>query len=286
MSKKRDKEIVKKTHVILLWMTLILVVDLMVGTLITKSFIYILLSIIYFLLYLCYSFYISIKEVVDMWKNEPFGAFTNLLAVILIGIPILFVSVNNQNILADSIKSFYAVAVGIGINYIIDSVIKFVEPEIQNDKEKKLMTKKGAFTKILFNAIYISEYATFVLLEQINLDLFKPLKKCDFLYTIFEWLSKQSNWVKIFSLTIVLFVILMGLAIVSMELIRKELKNEMTNETDILKNEIKNDIKEELSTILEFKKSIMRINEDIINGITQSHNQLQEELQKLDIKKR
>lgn len=275
MSKKRDKEI---THVILLYMTLIFVVDLIIGILITQSSTYILFSIIYFLLYFFYSSFIFLKEVVDMWRNEPFGAFTNLLAVILIGIPILFVSVNDQNILADSIKSFYAIAVGIGINYIIDSVIKFVESEIQNDKEKELLTKKGAFTKIIFNVIYISEYAAFVLLEQINLNLFKPLQqRWDFLYRIFEWLSKQSNWLKIFSITMVLFIILMGIAIVSMELIRKELKNEMTNQTDILKTKVKT----KLNLVSELTKTIKESNEDIVIELENIESKLNEELENL-----
>ena len=259
-------------------MTLIFVVDLIIGILITQSSTYILFSIIYFLLYFFYSSFIFLKEVVDMWRNEPFGAFTNLLAVILIGIPILFVSVNDQNILADSIKSFYAIAVGIGINYIIDSVIKFVESEIQNDKEKELLTKKGAFTKIIFNVIYISEYAAFVLLEQINLNLFKPLQqRWDFLYRIFEWLSKQSNWLKIFSITMVLFIILMGIAIVSMELIRKELKNEMTNQTDILKTKVKT----KLNLVSELTKTIKESNEDIVIELENIESKLNEELENL-----
>lgn len=274
---KKNKEIVKKTHVKLLYMTLIFAIDLIIGIFFTQSFIYILLSIIYFLIYLCYSFYIFIKELVDMWKNEPFAVFTNSLAVILIGIPILFVSINEQNILADSIKSFYAVAVGIGINYIIDSVFKFIEPEIQNDKEKGLLTKKGAFTKILFNTIYISEYAGFVLLEQINLNLFKPLQQWAFLYGLFEWFSKQSNWLKIFSLAIVLFVILMGIAIVSMELIRKELKNQTTNETDILQTKVQT----KLDLVSELTNTIKESNEDIIIELENIESKLNEELENL-----
>ena len=83
-----------------------------------------------------------------------------------------------------------------------------------------------------------------------------------------------------------IFLILMGIVIVCMNLIRSELKKESNNQTVILKNKIRDEIKEELSTISELKNSIKRTNEDIVNGLTQSHNQLQEELQKLDTKKK
>ena len=83
-----------------------------------------------------------------------------------------------------------------------------------------------------------------------------------------------------------IFLILMGIVIVCMNLIRSELKKESNNQTVILKNKIRDEIKEELSKISELKNSIKRTNEDIVNGLTQSHNQLQEELQKLDTKKK
>ena len=50
-------------------------------------------------------------------------------------------------------------------------------------------------------------------------------------------------------------------------------------------SEIRDTINEELRMTSEIKNTIKQTIEDIINGLTQCHKQLQEELKKLDTKK-
>jgi hypothetical protein len=239
LGKKSNKVHTKNSDILILKLTLGFVSLLISGFWFSQNYLYILITVLYFLGYFIYCTYIFIKDVKDMWKNEPFSAFTNLLAVLFLGLPILIISVTNQNILSDSIKLFYTIAIGIGINSVIDGVIKFIEPEFENNSANKLLTKKAAFMKILFNSIYISEYAAFVFLEQIQLSFFEPLKQNDWMYKIFETLYRWSNWFKIFFLCMVFFLIIMSIATSTMNLIRKEFKNEMNKQTYIGKSKFK-----------------------------------------------
>ena len=252
------------------------------GTRLSNNYFFVFTVLFYFLIYLIFCLYIFVIEVIDSFKKEPYNTFIFSWAVIFISVPIVIASFIDSSNLADSIKSFYAVSVGIGINYVIDSTIKYIESEIKNDSEKISLTKKASFTKILFNVIYISEYITFILLERIQLTDFEFLKNKSVFYTLY----KLPIFLKLVCISMAIFLILMGIVIVCMNLIRSELKKESNNQTVILKNKIRDEIKEELSTISELKNSIKRTNEDIVNGLTQSHNQLQEELQKLDTKKK
>lgn len=278
--KKNDKIVTKKSDTLILLATLGFVVDLIVGIWFSQYFLYMLFTVIYFLGYFVYCTYNFFKEIKDMWKNEPFGVIAILLAVTFLGIPILFISVTNQNILSDSIRLFYTVAIGIGINYVIDGVFKLIEPEIKNTSAKTLLTKKAAFTKILFNAIYISEYAAFVFLENIQLCFFEPLKRWDLVYKLFEFLYQFANWFKILFLTIVFFVIIMSIAIRTQNLIKKELENEMDNQTDILIEKVQTKltlVSELKSTIEEIKKS----NDDVMNELEKIESEFKTELEDL-----
>ncbi|MDU4454345.1 MAG: hypothetical protein E7I91_06905 [Streptococcus mitis] len=260
----------------------IIVLIMFLGTRLSNNYFFVFTVLFYFLIYLIFCLYIFVIEVIDSFKKEPYNTFIFSWAVIFISVPIVIASFIDSSNLADSIKSFYAVSVGIGINYVIDSTIKYIESEIKNDSEKISLTKKASFTKILFNVIYISEYITFILLERIQLTDFEFLKNKSVFYTLY----KLPIFLKLVCISMAIFLILMGIVIVCMNLIRSELKKESNNQTVILKNKIRDEIKEELSTISELKNSIKRTNEDIVNGLTQSHNQLQEELQKLDTKKK
>lgn len=248
MGKKSNNVYTKNSDILILKLTLGFVVLLISGIWFSQNFSYILITVLYFLGYFIYCTYIFIKDVKDMWKNEPFSAFTDLLAVFFLGLPILIVSLTNQNILSGSIQLFYTIAVGIGINSVIDGVIKFIEPEFKNNSANKSLTKKAAFMKILFNSIYISEYAAFVFLEQIQFCFFEPLKQEDWLYKIFKTLYRWPNWVKIFFLCMVFFLILMSIATSAMNLIRKEFKNDMNKQTYIGKSKFKYRINHSVGT--------------------------------------
>ena len=212
-----------------------------------------------------------------MWKNEQSNAVTNFLAVLFLVSPILIVSVINQNISSDSVKLFYTVAIGIGINSIFDSVIKSIEPEIENNSAKELLAKKSASMKIFFNSIYISGYTAFVVLELVQLSLFEQFTQSDWMYMIFQLLYRIPYSFKLFLLNMVFISILMTIASWIRKLIRNELKNEMKNQIDIEKTRLE----KLLSIVSEIKSIIQDNNDDIINNLDKIESEIQVQIENL-----
>lgn len=235
------------------------------------------IGILYCVLYIIYFFYIFFRDIINEFRNEPFHSFTNCLAILFIVIPIFIDNIINENKSADIIKSFFTISVGIGINYVIDSIFKYVEPRIENEKKKSLI-KKGAFTKILFNVIYISEYIAFILVEQKQWSFLEPLKKWKCIDTLFNDINNFSRLAKVLLLTMICFIVLMAFVSVIINSLVKELNNEMPNQTSVIKKDIENKLK-----IISDIKSIIKNNDDnILNNMENIESKLQDELIKLN----
>ena len=117
-------------------------------------------------------------------------------------------------------------------------------------------------------------------IENIQLCFFEPLKRWDLVYKLFEFLYQFANWFKILFLTIVFFVIIMSIAIRTQNLIKKELENEMDNQTDILIEKVQTKltlVSELKSTIEEIKKS----NDDVMNELEKIESEFKTELEDL-----
>ncbi|WP_164925513.1 hypothetical protein [Streptococcus mitis] len=191
--------------------------------------------------------------------KAPFEFFSNLLAIALTIFPLSLVVFGKNDNLSDSVKTFYAIAVGIGVNYVIDSIFKFVESEVVGDK-KKLLTKKAAFNKILFNIIYISEYISFILIEYLPV-WFDNVKQyhIGFINTIIELFCQLDYWLKLLIVTVIILVTLMAIVIIVMESIKKEVNNEMENDMDTLREKLSN----ELNRVSEIRTLLKNMNTDI-----------------------
>ncbi|GEM_PF-2873348 len=285
------------------------------------NILYYILIFIMFTIVVVLSIYVYILKTTEIFRDEPATLFFSILAVFIITAPMLFSMYNNQSVSSIWVSSFFSVSIGIGINYVIDSIFEMVVLEIEgNDENKNSVKKKHEVVRFLFNFIYITEYATFLILEKITLTSFDRLKECN-IYIIFKSLYDLGYVYKVLILFIVLLLLLLGICFLIKKLIRVEFENDTKNKNDVLKNtkelsmtseirdtikeelrmiseirdtineelrmtsEIRDTINEELRMTSEIKNTIKQTIEDIINGLTQCHKQLQEELKKLDTKK-
>lgn len=170
-----------------------------------------------FVILLISSLIFVVIEFCAMKKNEPFTLYRGLLACLFIALPLLFFVLANQKQSSKIVDSFYSIVVGIGTNYVIDSVFKYIEPEL-SDQQKNKLVKEAAYTKILFNIIYISMYLSFIIME--NQEQLRRFELPDILITYF---FKIPDWIKLFILCLSLFVIIMLAVFVFMRTIKEEI---------------------------------------------------------------
>lgn len=232
----------------------------------SEKFCFTLFYSLYFLVYFIICTIIGIKTLRNTYKNEPFGLFIYFLAIFFIVFPTLLISTGSVTNLSDSIKTFYTIGVGVGINYVIDNIFKFIEVETENEKKKEL-TKIGAVTKLLFNIIYISEYTAVIILEQSNLNFFTPLND-------YVWIKNLPFWIKLIMLTLICLIILSVFMSISISLIKKELDMKMKNQTKILKGKIE----DELYLVSKLASTIKENNSDILKNLENIESKLRIEL--------
>ncbi len=215
-------------------------------------------------------------EFSSMKKNEPFTLYRGLLACLFIALPLLFFVLVNQKQSSKIVDSFYSIVVGIGTNYVIDSVFKFIEPEFSGQQKNKLV-KEAAYTKILFNIIYISMYLSFIIME--NQEQLRRLKLPDKLKTCFFGIP---DWIKLIILSLSLFVIIMLAVFVFMGTIKEEIDKKIPNKLEEAKKKLSNEIKQ----VSDLQKSIYDDNvaEDLNSLKQKMENQLRS-LKKFDIEK-
>ncbi|HFU3804321.1 TPA: hypothetical protein ACGO5D_001202 [Streptococcus suis] len=197
------------------------------GIFLYNSPLYWLFLILFFLIYLVFNliaFFVYFKE---LWKTEPFTCVIVILLYSFVLLPMPFISLENVHQFSETVKSFYALAVGIGVNYVIDSVFKLVEADTI-DQEQIRVKKKAAITKIFFNSLYISEYVTFLLVEQrqIFLAIFNNLR-WSWLNNLLHYLVEETSspWALIV-LTMGIFVCLIGLTLFLKDTITNEIIKE------------------------------------------------------------
>lgn len=264
MKNKKYKRIFSHEKILLV-ATLIFFI-LLILTIYNSEKFYFILFYLYFLVYFIFCTIIGIKTLRNAYKNEPFGLFIYFLAIFFIIFPTLLISTGSVTNLSDSIKTFYTIGVGVGINYVIDNIFKFIEVETENEKKKEL-TKIGAVTKSLFNIIYISEYTAVIILEQSNLNFFTPLND-------YVWIKNWPFWIKLIMLTLICLIILSVFMSISISLIKKELDMKTKNQTKILKRKIE----DELYLVSELTSTIKENNSDILKNLENIESKLRIEL--------
>lgn len=277
----KNKSNIEQTNKHLIYMVGIFFFFLILGIWLSTCLWYQIIMTVYFLIIFIFIIIIGILNMKKLKDKAPFEFFSNLLAVAFIIFPLSLVVFGKNDNLSDSVKSFYAIAVGIGVNYVIDSIFKFVESEVVGDK-KKLLTKKAAFNKILFNIIYISEYISFILIEYLPA-WFDNVKQhhIGFINTIIELFCQSDYWLRLFIVTIVILLILIAIVIIIMESIRKEVNNEKANDMDTLRKKLSN----ELNRVSEIRILLKNMNTDIDVNLEKMEHKLNvglNELNKID----
>lgn len=271
MKNKKYKRIFSHDKILLV-ATLIFFI-LLILTIYNSEKFYFILFYLYFLVYFIFCTIIGIKTLRNAYKNEPFGLFIYFLAIFFIVFPTMLISTGSVTNLSDSIKTFYTIGVGVGINYVIDNIFKFIEVETENEKKKEL-TKIGAVTKSLFNIIYISEYTAVIILEQSNLNFFTPLNDYVWIECIINWVKNWPFWIKLIMLTLICLIILSVFMSISISLIKKELDMKTKNQTKILKRKIE----DELYLVSELTSTIKENNSDILKNLENIESKLRIEL--------
>lgn len=271
MKNKKYKRIFSHEKILLV-ATLIFFI-LLILTIYNSEKFYFILFYLYFLVYFIFCTIIGIKTLRNAYKNEPFGLFIYFLAIFFIVFPTMLISTGSVTNLSDSIKTFYTIGVGVGINYVIDNIFKFIEVETENEKKKEL-TKIGAVTKSLFNIIYISEYTAVIILEQSNLNFFTPLNDYVWIECIINWVKNWPFWIKLIILTLICLIILSVFMSISISLIKKELDMKTKNQTKILKRKIE----DELYLVSELTSTIKENNSDILKNLENIESKLRIEL--------
>ena len=255
----KNKSNIEQTDKKLMYMVGIFFLFLILGIWLSTNLWYQIIMIVYFLNIFIFSIITVILNMKKLKDEAPFDFYSNLLAVAFIAFPLSLVVFGKKDNLSDSVKSFYAIAVGIGVNYVIDSIFKFVESEVVGDK-KKLLTKKAALNKILFNIIYISEYISFILIEYLPV-WFDNVKQYHIgrINTIIELFCQLDYWLKLLIVTVIILVTLMAIVIIVMESIKKEVNNEKENDMDTLREKLSN----ELNRVSEIRTLLKNMNTDI-----------------------
>lgn len=255
----KNKSNIEQTNKHLMYVVGIFFLFLILGIWLSTYLWYQIIMTVYFLIIFIFTIIIEILNMKKLKDKAPFEFFSNLLAVAFTIFPLSLVVFGKNDSLSDSVKTFYAIAVGIGVNYVIDSIFKFVESEVVGDK-KKLLTKKAAFNKILFNIIYISEYISFILIEYLPV-WFDNAKQyhIGFINTIIELFCQLDYWWKLLIVTVIILVTLMAIVIIVMESIKKEVNNEKENDMDTLREKLSN----ELNRVSEIRTLLKNMNTDI-----------------------
>ncbi|HFU4273467.1 TPA: hypothetical protein ACGO82_001516, partial [Streptococcus suis] len=156
-------------------------------------------------------------------KTAPFTFLTGIFAIFLATIPVLIYlnDLNGPNL--DKLKLFYSIAVGTGVNYVIESLIKYVEIDA-DEKEKNYYRKYSSFIKFLFNSLYISEFISILLLGHFiknNINIINFLIPANI-----PW--KMKFFLIIIDTSAIVFIAILILEFIFVKLLKKEIKNKVT----------------------------------------------------------
>lgn len=236
----------------------------------TAIFLFILLIIV-----VVYAFKILVTVVKELSNKAPLILYITLLFMFFVVLPFLFIKPDGDHQFSDSVKTFYAIAVGVGINYVIDSAFKFVEPEFDN-VQKNLLTSRASFTKMLFNIVYISEYLSFILADYYYHLPSKIQGQKNVISSIVNFVNKQDSRVIFIIITVIIFLILLAFVNLFMNAIRREIESEVPNELSLIKSKIEGEIGL-MNDMIEKVKS-----NNILDDLNKTKKNLEDELRRLN----
>mgnify|MGYP000474822284 FL=1 len=274
---KENRWNLKKSERLLTWTSIIYLIVLITGVMLKcKNLIFLILILVFFFIIAIASFTVVFLEFKEIRKKEPYTLISGVLASLFMCLPYLFLVFGEQKASTGLVKLFYTISVGVGINYVIDSIFKYIEPEF-DDQKKRILIKKSAFTKIIFNVIYISEYLSFILLENQNsiYNFFKQWKINE-LDIVIRFCCNLDDWIKLTIITLTLFVIFICIVFYIMRAIEKEIIEESSNDLTEIRKKLSNDIKQ----VSDLMQSL--IQDDILKDLSNLKQKMDDELNRLD----
>lgn len=274
---KENRWNLKKSERLLTWTSIIYLIVLITGVMLKcKNLIFLILILVFFFIIAIASFTVVFLEFKEIRKKEPYTLISGVLASLFMCLPYLFLVFGEQKASTGLVKLFYTISVGVGINYVIDSIFKYIEPEF-DDQKKRILIKKSAFTKIIFNVIYISEYLSFILLENQNsiYNFFKQWKINE-LDIVIRFCCNLDDWIKLTIITLTLFVIFICIVFYIMRAIEKEIIEESSNDLPEIRKKLSNDIKQ----VSDLMQSL--IQDDILKDLSNLKQKMDDELNRLD----
>lgn len=274
---KENRWNLKKSERLLTWISIIYLIVLITGVMLKcKNLIFLILILVFFFIIAFASFAVVFLEFKEIRKKEPYTLISGLLASLFMCLPYLFLVFGEQKASTGLVKLFYTISVGVGINYVIDSIFKYIEPKF-DDQKKRILIKKSAFTKIIFNVIYISEYLSFIILENQNsiYNFFKQWKIKE-LDNVIRFCCNLDDWIKLTIITLTLFVIFICIVFYIMGAIEKEIIEESSNDLTEIRKKLSNDIKQ----VSDLMQSL--IQDDILKDLSNLKQKMDDELNRLD----
>lgn len=274
---KENRWNLKKSERLLTWTSIIYLIVLITGVMLKcKNLIFLILILVFFFIIAIASFTVVFLEFKEIRKKEPYTLISGVLASLFMCLPYLFLVFGEQKASTGLVKLFYTISVGVGINYVIDSIFKYIEPEF-DDQKKRILIKKSAFTKIIFNVIYISEYLSFIFLENQN-SIFNFFKqwKINELDNVIRFCCNLDDWIKLTIITLTLFVIFICIVFYIMRAIEKEIIEESSNDLTEIRKKLSNDIKQ----VSDLMQSL--IQDDILKDLSNLKQKMDDELNRLD----
>jgi len=274
---KENRWNLKKSERLLTWISIIYLIVLITGVMLKcKNLIFLILILVFFFIIAFASFTVVFFEFKEIRKKEPYTLISGLLASLFMCLPYLFLVFGEQKASTGLVKLFYTISVGVGINYVIDSIFKYIEPKF-DDQKKRILIKKSAFTKIIFNVIYISEYLSFIILENQNsiYNFFKQWKIKE-LDNVIRFCCNLDDWIKLTIITLTLFVIFICIVFYIMGAIEKEIIEESSNDLTEIRKKLSNDIKQ----VSDLMQSL--IQDDILKDLSNLKQKMDDELNRLD----
>lgn len=145
---KENRWNLKKSERLLTWISIIYLIVLITGVMLKcKNLIFLILILVFFFIIAFASFTVVFLEFKEIRKKEPYTLISGLLASLFMCLPYLFLVFGEQKASTGLVKLFYTISVGVGINYVIDSIFKYIEPKF-DDQKKRILIKKVRSQKL------------------------------------------------------------------------------------------------------------------------------------------
>lgn len=231
----------------------------------------IIFALFLWLIWFIWTIPLAIYRIYSLYKKEPFTLFLQLLVTFLMGSPFLIIVFSGKIPSIDSVKTFYAIGVSIGANYVIDSAFKRAEIGLTS-LQKDLLTEKATFTKILFNTVYISEYSSFILVDFLKNKKDDILSKSPkLLKTILQIFCELNSLGKVLILTTIIFLIIISVT----SNIETAVKEEILKETPDELAKVKQKLSEEIEQINQLQDLLKK--DDLTERVKKIQDSLENE---------